>query len=45
MALHRLPYCHGFLECDLPPADARGLVVETLEPSAAAPDEIGRAHV
>ncbi|MCX6550591.1 MAG: nickel-dependent lactate racemase [Acidobacteria bacterium] len=37
MAIHRLPYGHGFLECDLAPAAAMGHSVETIEPAAAAP--------
>jgi nickel-dependent lactate racemase len=37
MATHRLPYGHGFLECDLAPAAAMGHAVETIEPSPAVP--------
>jgi nickel-dependent lactate racemase len=39
MPTHHLPYGHGFLDCDLASAAARGHVIETIEPASARPAE------
>jgi nickel-dependent lactate racemase len=45
MPTHRVPYGHGFLDCDLAEAAARGHAIDVIEPASARPAEDPVAEV